>query len=86
MKMLHMLAFVLLLAGGLNWLLVGLFQWEIGMFFGGQDAVISRIIYLLVGASAVYLFATHKSMCMMCKGESMGMKEGMSMQHKSGMM
>jgi uncharacterized protein len=54
----HKLAFSLLVIGGLNWLLLALFGWEIGRLFGGMDAIVSRIIYILVGLSAVYeLFA-----------------------------
>jgi uncharacterized membrane protein YuzA (DUF378 family) len=66
MKALHYLAFVLLVVGGLNWLLVGLFQWDIGMIFGGQDALISRAVYVLVGLSALYEIFTHKSNCETC--------------------
>ncbi|MEK7116937.1 MAG: DUF378 domain-containing protein [Patescibacteria group bacterium] len=43
----------LLVIGGLNWLLVGLLRWDIGNLFGGQEALISRIIYILVGLSAL---------------------------------
>lgn len=60
MKHLHMVAFLLLVIGGLNWLLWGVFQWEIGMLFGGSDAIISRVIYVLVGLAAVYKLFTHK--------------------------
>ncbi|KKQ77816.1 MAG: DUF378 domain-containing protein [Candidatus Zambryskibacteria bacterium RIFCSPLOWO2_01_FULL_39_39] len=47
------LAHWLLIIGGLNWLLVGLLGWDIGNLFGGQEAVVSRIIYILVGLSAL---------------------------------
>ena len=47
MKALHMVAFLLVVVGALNWLLVGLFGWEIGQWFGGQGAMLSRIIYVL---------------------------------------
>lgn len=53
------IAEVLLIIGGLNWLLVGLFQWDIGEIFGGQSAWISRIIYILVGLSAIYVAAAY---------------------------
>lgn len=43
----------LLVIGGLNWLLVGLLGWDIGELFGGQAAWVSRIIYILVGLSAL---------------------------------
>lgn len=55
-----MLAFILLAIGGLNWLLVGLFGWDVGALFGGQGAVISRIIYILVGLSALWEIFTYK--------------------------
>jgi uncharacterized protein len=67
MKATHGLAFVLVIIGGLNWLLVGIFSWDIGVIFGGQGAVISRIIYILVGLSALYLIATHKKDCKHCE-------------------
>jgi uncharacterized membrane protein YuzA (DUF378 family) len=65
-KFLHMAAFMLLVIGGLNWLLVGLFSWDVGAIFGGQSATISKIIYILVGLSAVYEAATHKANCKTC--------------------
>ncbi len=67
-----MVAFILLVVGGLNWLLVGLFGWDIGMLFGGMGAALSRIIYVLVGLSAIYEIATHKKNCKMC---GMGMAQ-----------
>lgn len=71
-KGLHMVTFILLVVGGLNWLLQGLFDWEIGSIFGGMDALISRIIYVLVGVSAVYQIATHKASCRECGSMSGG--------------
>jgi uncharacterized membrane protein YuzA (DUF378 family) len=64
---LHMVTFILLVVGGLNWLLVGLFQWDIGEVFGGQAALVSRAIYVLVGAAAVYEVFSHKSCCKSCE-------------------
>lgn len=66
MKGLHMLTFILLVIGGLNWLLQGVFGWEVGSLFGGQDALVSRIIYILVGLSAIYEIVIHKSACRFC--------------------
>lgn len=57
MRGLDTLALVLLIVGGLNWLLVGLFQWDlVASIFGGQDSALSRIIYSLVGIAALYAF------------------------------
>lgn len=71
MKALHMVAFILLVVGGLNWLLVGVFQTDVGtILFGDMANVISRAIYVLVGLSALYEVATHKSNCKTCSGSS----------------
>ena len=44
---------ILVVVGGLNWGLVGLFNWNlVSAIFG--VGVISRVVYILVGASAVY--------------------------------
>lgn len=49
-------AIVLLVVGGINWGLVGLFQFDlVAALFGGQGALISRIVYSLVGLSAIYV-------------------------------
>lgn len=69
----HMVTFTLLVIGGLNWLAVGLFNWDIGTLFGGMDQVVSRVIYVLVGLSAIYEVAMHKVNCKMCG--RMGMME-----------
>ena len=66
MKSLHKLTFVLLIIGGLNWLLVGLFGWDVGEVFGGQGATISRVIYVLVGLSALVEIFGHKGTCRQC--------------------
>jgi uncharacterized membrane protein YuzA (DUF378 family) len=60
MKWLNALAAVLTIVGGLNWGLVGLFNFDLvaavfgGMSFGEVN-VASRIVYVLVGLSAAYL-------------------------------
>jgi uncharacterized membrane protein YuzA (DUF378 family) len=68
---LHSIAFILLIIGGLNWLLVGLVGWDIGQLFGGQMALVSKIIYILVGLSAIYELVGHKGMCKNCSVPSM---------------
>jgi hypothetical protein len=50
---LDFVALVLIVIGGLNWGLVGLFNWNlVDAIFG--FGVLARIVYILVGASAVY--------------------------------
>lgn len=75
MKTLHLITFVLLGIGGLNWGIFGLTGWDIGQLFGGMDAGISRLIYVLVGISALYVMFTHKKDCKIC-GQEMA-KTGM---------
>jgi uncharacterized membrane protein YuzA (DUF378 family) len=54
-KPLNLVSLVLLIIGGLNWGLVGLFQFDlVGALFGGAGSGFSRLIYILVGASAVW--------------------------------
>lgn len=65
MKMLHMVAFTLLIVGGLNWGLWALLNFNlVETIFGGMG--LTKIVYILVGASAVYIAATHMSDCKMC--------------------
>lgn len=57
MKITTIIAFVLVIIGALAWLLIGLFDFNIvAMLFGsGAGAMVSRIIYSLVGISALWL-------------------------------
>lgn len=55
MKALSLTAMVLLIVGGLNWGLVGAASFDLVATIFGDASVISRIVYLLVGASAVVL-------------------------------
>lgn len=54
MKILRNIALVLLIIGGLNWGLIGLFDFNLVAFlFDGFSVIISRIIYTVVGISAI---------------------------------
>jgi uncharacterized membrane protein YuzA (DUF378 family) len=55
MKTIDVLTAVLLVVGGLNWGLVGLFKFDlVATIFGGQSAAIARVVFALVGLSALY--------------------------------
>ena len=55
MKALNLITLLLVIIGGINWLLVGAFQFDlVAAIFGGQDAALARIVYVLVGLSALY--------------------------------
>lgn len=62
MKTIDVIAAVLLVVGGLNWGLVGAFQFDlVAAIFGGADAALARIVYLLVGLSAIWQAACLKA-------------------------
>lgn len=48
-------ALILTIIGGLNWGLVGLFDFNLVGFLFGEISYVSRIIYIIVGISAVWL-------------------------------
>lgn len=51
-------ALVLVIVGGLNWALVGLFSFDLVATIFGDMSVLSRIVYVLVGLSAVYVLVS----------------------------
>lgn len=57
MKALNALAMILLIVGGLNWGLVGLFQFDLVATLFGNMSLLSKVVYALVGASAIYVAA-----------------------------
>ena len=53
--MLDKIALALVIIGGINWGLIGLFGFDlVGWLFGGQGAIISRIIFTIVGIAALW--------------------------------
>ncbi len=53
--MLDKLALILLIIGGVNWGLVGIFEFDlVAWLFGGPTALLSRIVYILVALSAIW--------------------------------
>lgn len=77
MKALHIVTFILVAVGGLNWGLVGLGAlmgdasgWNVvNMVLGGWPMVES-IVYLLVGLSTVWIVIMHPKQCKECMGVS----------------
>ena len=48
-------ALIITIIGAVNWLLVGLFKFDLVAFlFGGQTASVSRVVYTLVGLAAIW--------------------------------
>ena len=53
--MIDTISLLLVIVGAVNWLLVGIFQFDIvAWLFGGQGALISRIIYTVIGAAGLW--------------------------------
>lgn len=76
MKNLHLVAWILLVIGGLNWLLVGLggfmgADWNVVAMILGSMPQVESLVYVLVGLSAVYEVVTHKTNCRNCGSGSM---------------
>jgi uncharacterized membrane protein YuzA (DUF378 family) len=67
MKGLHVVSWILLVIGGLNWLLVGLGGWNLVDKLLGVDSIGAKIVYILVGLAALVELFTHKKNCSCCK-------------------
>lgn len=58
MSALQRIALLLAIIGGINWGLIGLFQFDlVASIFGGQDSIISRIVYSLVGLASLIILS-----------------------------
>lgn len=54
------IALCLVLIGGINWGLVGIFQFDlIAWAFGGSDSLISRILYIVVALAAIWCISLY---------------------------
>jgi uncharacterized protein len=58
MKTISMIAMILVIVGGLNWGLVGFFNFDLVATIFGVMSFLSRVVYILVGLSAIYLAFT----------------------------
>ncbi len=54
MKILNVVTLILVIVGGLNWGLVGAFGFDLVATIFGPMSVISRVVYVLVGLSALW--------------------------------
>ena len=69
MKALHMTTMTLLFIGGLNWGLVGLFDFNLVNSLLGAAPAIEKLVYVLVGVATVYIIATHMNDCKVCSNK-----------------
>lgn len=67
MKALHYITFTLVVIGALNWGLVGLFNFNLVTALFGAWPSLEKLVYILVGLSALIVLATHKGDCKACK-------------------
>ena len=68
-KTIHMVTFLLMAVGALNWGLVALLNLNVVNLVFGSWPMVETIVYVLVAASAVYELAMHKENCKLCGGK-----------------
>jgi uncharacterized membrane protein YuzA (DUF378 family) len=66
MRIFNKVTLLLLIVGGLNWGLIGMFGFDLVAALFGEMSILSRIVYMIVGASALWqivpLFQDEKSL------------------------
>ena len=67
MNWLHMVSFLLMVVGAVNWGLVALFDMNLVDMVFGAGSQLGMMVYVLVGVSGVYQLVTHKKDCKVCK-------------------
>ena len=55
MRTINLIAYILLIIGGINWFVIGVSGFDVVAGIFGTLSVVSRIIYILVGISAIWL-------------------------------
>lgn len=78
MKALHVISFILVVIGGLNWGLIGLggfmgSDWNVIHMILGSWPSVEWIVYILVGLAALVLLFTHKKDCRTCSASGPAM-------------
>lgn len=69
LKTVHMVTMTLVLVGALNWGLVGLLDLNLVSKLLGAGTMLERVVYDLVGLSALVELVNHGKMCMACMGK-----------------
>lgn len=65
MKAIHIIAFILLVIGGLNWLLFA-FGWNLVSTIFGAGTMPANAVYILIGLSAIWEAIMHGKQCKTC--------------------
>jgi len=71
MKIVNYAADILVIIGGINWGLVGLLDFNLVSTIFGSIPLLERIIYILVGVSAIYSIALLRKLGGSCNHQSM---------------
>ncbi|OGK56830.1 hypothetical protein A3J15_01900 [Candidatus Roizmanbacteria bacterium RIFCSPLOWO2_02_FULL_38_10] len=66
-QLLHLITYTLVMIGALNWGLVGLFEVNLVNMILGAYPTIEKLVYILVGLSALYDIVVHKTNCKICE-------------------
>lgn len=66
MKSLHIFSFTFVILGAINWGLIGLFNINLITRVLTGYPMIEQLVYMLLGAAALYLIGTHKASCKVC--------------------
>jgi len=54
--MTNLFSMIFVLIGGVNWFLVGAFEFDlVSWLFGGPTTVLARVVYILIGISALWI-------------------------------
>ena len=59
MKYFDNISLTLVIIGALNWLLIGVFRFDLVAFLFGNMSLLSRIVYILVGLCGLYLITLY---------------------------
>ncbi len=70
-----MVTWILVIVGGVNWGLVGLLGLNVVHVIFGMMPVLESLVYIAVGASAVWEAANHMKTCMLCMNDMKSKKK-----------
>lgn len=65
-KEMHMVTFILVIVGAVNWGLVGLLGINFVSMLFSSIPMLEKLVYIAVGAAGVYEFVIHKETCKLC--------------------
>jgi uncharacterized membrane protein YuzA (DUF378 family) len=69
MRVIDVIAMILLLIGGINWGLIGAFDFNIITWLFGMIPALMKLVYILVGLSALWLLFQWKGVCKRCSSK-----------------